>query len=65
MRPPFLFSFGVNERLNQETNQLMGHSMPVCLWQREEEPSTEEKELFEGMNNIFNGHFTRKIELTN
>ena len=50
---PFLFSFGVNERLNQETNQLAGYSIPVCLWQREEEPTTEEKEFFEGMNILF------------
>ena len=42
---PFLFSFGVNERLTQETNQLTGYSIPVCLWQREEEPTTEEKEF--------------------
>ena len=34
---PFLFSFGVNERLNQETNQLTDYSIPVCLWQRGEE----------------------------
>ena len=29
---PYLFSFGVNERLNQETNQLACYSVPVCLW---------------------------------
>ena len=29
---PFLFSFGVTERLNQETNQLTGYSIPACLW---------------------------------
>ena len=32
---PFLFSFGINERENQETNQLTGYSIPVCLWKRE------------------------------
>ena len=31
---PFLFSFGVNERKNQETNQLTGYTIPVCLWKR-------------------------------
>lgn len=48
----FLFSFGIDERLNQETNQLAGYSMPVCLWQREEEPALEEKKFFDGMNNL-------------
>ena len=31
---PLLFSFGVNERHNQETNQLIGYSVPVCLWDK-------------------------------
>lgn len=47
-----MFSFGIDERLNQETNQLAGYSMPVCLWQREEEPALEEKKFFDGMNNL-------------
>ena len=47
-----MFSFGVNKRLNQEANQLTGYSIPVCLWQREEEPTLEEKVFFEGMNNL-------------
>ena len=29
---PVLFSFGVNEKKNQETNKLVGYSIPVCLW---------------------------------
>lgn len=28
---PSLFSFGVNERFNQETNPLAGYSVPMCL----------------------------------
>ena len=31
---PVLFSFGVNEKRNQETNKLAGYSMPVCLWSK-------------------------------
>lgn len=50
---PFLFSFGVNERLNQETNQLAGYSVPVCLWGKDEEPTPEEGMFFKGMNNLF------------
>ena len=29
---PFLFSFGVSEKKNQDTNKLVGYSIPVCLW---------------------------------
>ena len=27
----FLFSFGVNEKKNQETGKFVGYSIPVCL----------------------------------
>ena len=33
---PFLFSFGVSKRKNQETGQLNGYSIPVCLWKKDE-----------------------------
>ena len=49
---PFLFSFGVNEQKNQETNKLVGYSMPVCLWAKDSEPSTKEKAFFDVINNI-------------
>ena len=32
---PILFSFGVTERLNQETDQLTRYSIPVCLWEKD------------------------------
>ena len=32
---PLLFSFGVNEKKNQETNKLVGYSLPVCLWAKD------------------------------
>ena len=51
---PFLFSFGVNERLNQETNQLGGYSVPACLWGKDEEPTLAEGMFFNGMNKLFN-----------
>ena len=49
---PFLFSFGVNEKKNQETNKLVGYSMPVCLWAKDSEPNTKEKAFFDVINNV-------------
>ena len=49
---PLLFSFGVNEKKNQETNKLVGYSMPVCLWAKDSEPSTKEKAFFDAINNV-------------
>ena len=49
---PFLFSFGVNEKKNQENNKLVGYSIPVCLWGKDSEPNTEEKAVFDTLNNI-------------
>ena len=43
---PVLFSFGVNEKKNQETNKLVGYSIPVCLWAKDSEPNTKEKSIF-------------------
>ena len=49
---PVLFSFGVSEKKNQETNKLVGYSMPVCLWAKDSEPSTREKAFFDVINNV-------------
>ena len=49
---PLLFSFGVNEKKNQETNKLVGYSMPICLWAKDSEPNPKEKAFFEVINNI-------------
>ena len=49
---PLLFSFGVNEKKNQETNKLVGYSMPICLWSKDSEPNPQEKAFFEAINNI-------------
>ena len=32
---PFLFSFGISERKDQETNKINGYSIPVCLWKKD------------------------------
>ena len=49
---PLLFSFGVNEKKNQETNRLVGYSIPVCLWNKDSEPNPQEKAFFEVLSNI-------------
>ena len=49
---PVLFSFGVNEKKNQETNKLVGYSIPVCLWSRDSAPNNKELAFFETINNI-------------
>ena len=49
---PVLFSFGVNEKKNQETNKLVGYSMPVCLWSKDSSPNTKELSFFETLNNV-------------
>ena len=49
---PFLFSFGVSEKKNQETKTLVGYSIPVCLWAKDSEPSKKEKEFFDVINNV-------------
>ena len=51
---PLLFSFGVSEKKNQETNKLVGYSIPVCLWVKDSEPSTKEKAFFDAINNVTN-----------
>ena len=49
---PVLFSFGVNEKKNQETGKLVGYSIPVCLWSKDSSPNTKELSFFETLNNV-------------
>ena len=49
---PFLFSFGANEKKSQDTNKLVGYSIPVCLWSKDSEPNAEEQLFLEALNNI-------------
>ena len=53
LESPLLFSFGVNEKKNQETGKLVGYSMPVCLWSKDSAPNTKELSFFETLNSIF------------
>ena len=52
LETPFLFSFGVSERKNQETDQLNGYSIPVCLWKKDEKPNQEEKDFHDAIKKI-------------
>ena len=52
LESPVLFSFGVNEKKNQETNKLVGYSIPVCLWAKDSVPNNKEKAFFDVINNV-------------
>ena len=49
---PLLFSFGVSAKKNQETNKIVGYSIPVCLWSKDSEPNAKEKAFFDTLNNL-------------
>lgn len=48
----FVFSFGVNVKKSQETEKLIGYSIPVFLWEKDGQPNLEEKAFFEAINKI-------------
>ena len=52
---PFLFSFGINERRNEETGKLTGYSIPVCLWKKDKEPNQKEENFFFKLLNKIHG----------
>ena len=47
---PFLFSFGISERKDQETNKVSGYSIPVCLWKTDAEPNQKETKFLNIIN---------------
>ena len=49
---PYLFSFGVSKRENQETSELNGYTIPVSLWKKDEKPNQEQENFFNLLNNI-------------
>ena len=49
---PFLFSFGVTEKKNQDTKKLVDYSIPVCLWAKDSEPNNKEKAFLEIINKV-------------
>ena len=50
---PFLFSFGISERKDQETNKISGYSIPVCLWKKDAEPNQKETNFLNIINKVY------------
>ena len=60
---PFLFSFGISERKDQETNKVNGYSIPVCLWKKDAEPNKKETNFLNIINKVFDlcqNHLSRE-----
>ena len=50
---PFLFSFGVNERKrSQESGEIVGYTLPICLWEKDEEPTPEQTNFFKCLTKL-------------
>ena len=49
---PFLFSFGIIERKDQETNKISGYSIPVCLWKKDAEANKKKTNFFNIINKV-------------
>ena len=49
-----MFSFGISERKDQETNKTSGYSIPVCLWKKDAEPNKKETNFFNILNKVQN-----------
>ena len=49
---PFLFSFGISERKDQETNKISGYSIPVCLWKKDADPNQKETNFLDIINKV-------------
>ena len=49
---PFLFSFGISERKDQETNKVSGYSIPVSLWKKDAEPNQKETNFLNILNKV-------------
>ena len=48
----FWFSFGINERKDQETNKISGYSIPVCLWKKDADPNQKETNFLNIINKV-------------
>ena len=48
---PLLFSFGVQKSVNEVEN-LIGYSIPTCLWSDYKEPSQKELDFYDGLKKI-------------
>ena len=60
---PFLFSFGISERKDQETNKVNGYSIPVCLWKKDAERNQKETNflnIIEKVQDLCRDHLSRE-----
>ena len=48
---PLLFSFGVQKNVNEDEN-LIGYSIPTCLWSDYKEPPQKELDFYDGLKKI-------------
>ena len=58
-----MFSFGISERKDQETNKVNGYSIPVCLWKKESEPNQKETNflnIIEKVQDLCRDHLSRE-----
>ena len=61
---PFLFSFGISERKDQETNKVNGYSIPVCLWKKDAKPNQKETNflnIIEKVQELCQDHLSKEI----
>ena len=49
---PFLFNFGVNERKDTKSNELSGYSLPICLWEKDTNPTTKKHQFHKAFTNL-------------
>ena len=49
---PFLFSFGISEKKDEQTKKITGYSIPVCLWKKDAEPNKKETNFFNIVNKV-------------
>ena len=58
-----MFSFGISERKDQETNKISGYSIPVCLWKKDAEPNQKETNFLNIINKVLDlcqNHLSRE-----
>ena len=49
---PFLSSFGVSERKDLKSNEMVGYSLPVCLCNKDTNPTVEEHNFHKALINL-------------
>ena len=62
---PILFSFGLSERKDQETNKINGYSIPVCLWKKDSEPNQREANflnIIKKVQELCQDHLSREYD---